>query len=124
MAATLRQAGFSLEELAALPPRAWADLYGAVTSLRFEWFATLMAALHPKSPSRGQRQFMRASRAAMATGERPIWQDPQRFKKMLMGVAGVVVEDQAKQEATGPPPPRDTDSGPAAVEPSQTTEKS
>jgi len=56
--------------------------------------AAWIAVVHPKNPRRQQQAFLRAASQAGRRQGRPIWADPEKFKKLMLGMKGVVVEDK------------------------------
>ncbi len=85
-------AGFSLDELAALPPRSWAAFYRAVESERLRHYARLVGVAHPKSPAKAQRDLLRAAARVAGGGLDLLRTDAKRLRRMVEGIPGVAVE--------------------------------
>ncbi len=87
-------AGFSLRELAELPVESWAALYRAVRSIQLERMAADVGVIHASDPKDARNRLIRESKKVRSEGEAPVWSDPDKMKKMMIGVPGVKVIEQ------------------------------
>lgn len=83
MVVELRRAGFSLGELAELPPASWRELYAACRSRYYSGMSELVAVAHPDKPGSVQASFRKMADSLWGSPEVPIWADPERFRAML-----------------------------------------
>lgn len=75
----------------------------------------MVSVAHPRKPQETQKRFIRAARAAMSQGEEPVWADPRKLKKMLLGMGVGWSEKGKRQEETqaGPGVPAEGAEAPA-----------